>query len=297
VKLHVIYRLYGGDNTKVRPPYYSKSACLVSALHAAEQADADVVVLADGPIPDDLRALALKKARVVDIPDGPIGMRSSFMYGLRYSDAAGWSDDDLVYFCEDDYLHVKHAMVELLAAAESIPTAHYFALYASTPRHPATEHGEPYHVPAHWRPKDEYTVGDTVWVNIPNTTSTFGARIGTLRKDYGIFRQSLIPYRTRYLDYEMFLVVQGKVPYSATELFRDHESTRFRTGLKALAANSFFLPFRLAYELRTLSRVRHPHLLYAADPSLACHMESAFIAPGTDWAAIAGEADLEATSP
>lgn len=297
MKLHVVYRLYGGDNAKVRPPYYSKKACLDSALRAAEQAEADVVVLADGPVPEELRAIASKKARVVDIPDGPIGMRRSFMAGLQYPDRAEWPDEDLVYFCEDDYLHVPRAMVELTAAAQAIPDAHYFALYASTPRHPAAGEGRPYYVPAHWHPRQEYTVGETVWVNVPNTTSTFGARIGTLRRDLGIFRQSLIPYRTRYLDYEMFLVVQGKVPYSASELFRDHEQTRFRTGLKAVAANAFFLPFRLAYELRTLSRVRNPHLLYAADPNLACHMESAFIAPGTDWAAIAGQADMEATSP
>src|SRR5690242_3007844 len=186
MKLHVVYRLYGGDNAKMRPPYYSKKACLVSALNAAERAEADIVVLADGPIPEELRALASERARVVDIPDGPIGMRRSFMAGLRYPDAARWPDEDLVYFCEVDYLHVEDALVELVAAAASLPEAHYFALYASTPRHPAAGDGEPYHVPAHWHPHEDRVVGETTWVNVPNTTSTFGARIGTLRTDYGI---------------------------------------------------------------------------------------------------------------
>ena len=48
LKLHVVYRLYGGENRKGRPPYYSKRTCLASVLHAAEYADANVVVLADG---------------------------------------------------------------------------------------------------------------------------------------------------------------------------------------------------------------------------------------------------------
>jgi hypothetical protein len=294
LKLHFVYRLYGGENLKGRPPYYNKRASLASALDAAERAGADIVVLADGPIPEDLRLLASKSGRVVALPDGPIGMRRSFMAGLRWPDVANWPDDDLVYFCEDDYLHQPHAMVALVSAATTLESAHYFALYGSTPRHPAAGPGLPFHVPAYWEPQPEHQVGETTWVNIPNTASTFGARIGTLRQDIGIFRQSMIPYPTRYLDYEMFLVVQGRFPYSVSELFRDHAATRFRTGLKGLAGSSVLAPFRVAYELRTLTRRRDPHLLYAADPNLACHMETQFLSPGTDWSSVADHAAARA---
>jgi hypothetical protein len=266
---------------------------LASALQSAEYADANIVVLADGPIPEDLRALASKKARIVDLAGGPVGMRRSFMAGLKYPDVAEWPDEDLVYFCEDDYLHETQAMVELTAAAVRLDSAHYFALYAWTQRHhPCHSPCAPYRAPAMWQPHAEYTVGETLWVNVPNTTSTFGARIGTLREDIGIFRQGMIPYRTRLLDYEMLLVVQGRFPYSPSEILRGHEFTRSRTGLKALAANAVLTPFRLAYELRTLTRRRNPHLLYAPDPNLACHMETEFLSPGVDWSAVAKCADI-----
>jgi hypothetical protein len=135
-------------------------------------------------------------------------------------------------------------------------------------------------------------VGETLWVSVSDATSTFGARIGTLREDIGIFRQGMIPYRTRLLDDETFWVVQGRFPYSPSEILRGYEKTRFRTGLKALAANAVLTPFRLAYELRALTRRRDPHLLYAPDLNLASHMETEFLAPGIDWSAVAKAADI-----
>ena len=199
---------------------------MASALLAAESACADIVVLADGPIPEDLRSLASKRARIIDLPNGPVGMHRSFMAALKYPDVAEWQDDDLVYFCEDDYLHDQNALVELTSAALKLESAHYFALYAWTPRHPAGPPVEPYHAAAHWNSQDEYTVGGTRWVNVPNTTNTFAARIGTLREDIGIFRQAMIPYRTRHLDSEQFLVIQGRFPYSVGEIFRDLTPSR-----------------------------------------------------------------------
>ena len=127
---------------------------------------------------------------------------------------------------------------------------------------------------------------------VSDTTSTFGARIGTLRQDIGIFRQGLILHRNRIGDDEPFFVAQGRFPYSPSEILRGYEKTRFRTGLNALAANAVLTPLRLAYELRALTRRRNPHLLYAPDPNLASHMETEFLAPGIDWSAVAKAADI-----
>ena len=286
MKLHVVYRLYGGENVKGRPPYYSKRACLASALRASTRADADFVVLADGPIPDDMRAMSERWGRVVDVPGGPIGMRGTFLAGLTYPDQAGWPDEDLVYFCEDDYLHKPDSIVELCRGAQSIDSAHYFALYADTPHYPFADHQQP----ANWEARPAQNVGQTLWVNVPSVTSTFGARIGTLRGDLGLFRQGMIPYPKRLLDYEMFVVVQGYFPYDSAEILFGHEKTRFRTGLRALVANIVLAPFRVAYNVRSLTRRGNPHLLYAADPNLASHMEQEFLAQGTDWEAIATDA-------
>ena len=38
LNMHIVYRIYGGENLKGRPPYYSKRTSLASALLAASRA-------------------------------------------------------------------------------------------------------------------------------------------------------------------------------------------------------------------------------------------------------------------
>jgi hypothetical protein len=70
--LRLVYRLYGGENLKRRPSFYSKKTSMASFLQAAEAASADVVTLVDGPVADDLRRMAASDGRIIDLPDGPV---------------------------------------------------------------------------------------------------------------------------------------------------------------------------------------------------------------------------------
>lgn len=297
VRVHLVYRLYAGENRKGRPDFYGKRLCLASFLLAAGTARAadpaggyDVTVLADGPIPADVRALVEGVGTVVDIPGGPTGMRGSYRAAMAEPDRAGWPDEDVVYFSEDDYLHLPDAFLRLRAAARTIAPAHYFALYASTPVHTAFGPGVPWRAPAAFRAAADVVVDGATWVNVPSTASTFGARIGTLRADMGIIRQGMIPHRNRLLDHETCLVYQGCPPYRTVDLVLGPENNRFYSGWRAVAANTVFTPFRVAFQLRSLTRRRRRHLLYAADPNLACHLESEFMSPGRDWPAVAARA-------
>jgi hypothetical protein len=292
-----VYRVYGGTNSKNRPPYFDKATCLASFLRAAEAADREVIVLANGPIPDELISMVAGRGRLIYLEGGPVKMQKSWLTGLRLPGKQGWPDEDLVYFCEDDYLHVPEALVELEAAAEQIPAAHYFALYGSTPRNPTHGPGVPFQEPASWVAAPEVEVNGRQWVNIPSTASTFGARVGSLKADFGIWWQGTIPYPTRYLDHESNMVLQGRFPYRWTELFAGPPETRYRTGVAELAANIVQTPFRTAYQLRALTRRRTPHLFYAADPNLACHLDLPLISPGTDWAEQARQAQAWAGLP
>lgn len=285
--LRLVYRIYGGENMKGRPDYYSKALCLASFLRAAEAADAQVVLLADGDLPDHLMSMVQGRGEVAHIPGGPVGMRKSYLSGLNFPRLRGWPNDDIVYFSEDDYLHAPDAFVHLTSAAAALGEASYFALYASTPDRPAFGPGIPLVPPKDWVQRPTREVNGQRWVNVPSTASTFGARVGTLRADRGIFLQGMLPYRTRHLDHELCVVYQGRFPYSFPELFLGPTETRYRTGVKAFLANAVLTPFRVAYQLRSMTRRRHPHLLYAADPNLACHMETQFLSPGVDWEVLA----------
>ncbi len=296
-RVHLVYRLYAGENRKGRPDFYGKRVSLASFLLAARTAQAadpnggyDVTVLADGPIPADVRALVETLGIVVDIPGGPTGMRGSYRAAMAEPDRAGWTDEDVVYFSEDDYLHVPEAFLGLRSAARTIPSAHYFALYASTPNNPAFGPGVPWGAPSAFRAAPEVVVDGITWVNVPSTASTFGARIGTLRRDMGIIRQGMVPHRNRLLDHETCLVYQGCLPYRPIDLVLGPVGNRFYSGWRAVAANTVFTPFRVAFQLRSLTRRRDRHLLYAADPNVACHLETEFMSPGRDWRAVAARA-------
>ena len=278
-----IYRSYGGENRKGRPAYYSKALCLASFLQATERASVSPVFLNDGPIDPELVAVMSRHGEVVQLSDRPLGMRASYRAALEHPVEAGWSDGDVAYFCEDDYLHRPEAFTALGEAAAAITVADYFALYGGTSRHPVFGPGVPLRFPPGWRHRPDVTAAGTTWVNIPSTASTFGARVSALRADLGIMRQGMVPYRSRLLDHETCLVVQGQPPYTAQEVLIGPAATRFRRGLRAVAENVVLAPFRLAFNLRSLSRRGQPHLLYAADPNLACHLETTFMSPGVDW--------------
>ena len=47
-------------------------------------------------------------------------------------------------------------------------------------------------------------------------------------------------------------------------------------------------PFLLATNLRSHRRASRRRLLLASDPCLATHMEAGWLAPATDWRAVAG---------
>ena len=283
--IHVrpVYRSYGGENVKGRPGYYSKALCLASFLRATEHASVTPVFLNDGPIDPGLVALMSRHGDVIQLSDSPLGMRASYRAALEHPLKVGWSDDEVAYFCEDDYLHRAEAFSELGEAAACIPDASYFALYGGTPRHPVFGPGVDLRLPPGWKHRPDAVVSGRHWVSIPSTASTFGARVSALRADFGIFRQGMVPYRSRLLDHETCLVVQGQPPYTAAEVVTGPVATRFRHGPRALAANAVLAPFRLAFNLRSMSRRRRPHLLYAADPNLACHLETTFMSPGVDW--------------
>ena len=153
-------------------------------------------------------------------------MRGNYLAApVRYPDRAGWPPEDLVYFSEDDYLHDPQAFVALEAAA--IPSAGYFALCASTPEHPALGPRVPFKTPADWVDRPGVDVAGRHWVNVASTPSTFGARGGCaqLRADWWIFRQGMVPYRSRLLDHETCLVYQGRFPYTAKEIILGPPST------------------------------------------------------------------------
>lgn len=283
--LRVVYRSYGGENKKGRPEYYSKLLALTSFVRAVEGTGADLVFLNDGPVPLDRLRLMRQFGEVLERAD--LGMRGSYRTALAYPQAAQWASEDLVWFSEDDYLYTPGSFHCLHRAAETLSEVDYFALYASTPERPAKRDDEPpAHRPAGWKDLPPWEVDGQRWVRIYSTTSTFGARVGALTQDIGIFRFCMVPHRTMLRDHDTGLLLQGYEPYSYRELFRGSVG-RPGDGARARLRELVLTPFHLASNLRSHRRAGRRRMMVAADPNLATHMEAGLEALSADWPAVA----------
>jgi hypothetical protein len=290
MRLHVLYRSHAGENDKLRPPYYSKRLALISFLRALGEAPgSDVAFVNNGPVPADRLELMQRTGSPVLQIDAA-NSRASFRYAQRYAIESDWADDDVVFFCEDDYLHTPEVLAALDKAARALPEVAYFLPYGSTRDHPlgSLEHFEEC-TPKGWQDGTATDVDGQPWRPALAPTSTFAARVGALRQDYGIFVQSHLPYRNHYLDLQGGLVTQGYEPYRWADIAREALG-RVPGGAGAKVRAVGEAPFKAAFNLRAHRRTARRRLMRVAEPNLSTHLETEFLSPGRNWETVAEEA-------
>jgi hypothetical protein len=301
--VHVVYRSYGSENAKGRPDWYSKSLALHSMVRAVEASGCEIVFLNNGPIPEHLVDVMREVGEIVQLPG--VSMRRSFHAALRLPQDRGWDDDDLVYFCEDDYLHLPHALTHLERVAGELD-ADYYALYGrhrmvggpddgewSWNRCPDPAQASP--EPRGWRPLGPVEVDGHHWVRFTGTTATFGARVAAIRADLPIFVQAGLPHRRMFRDRDIALTYQGFRPHSWRRLLKDATlqgggSPRHRV------RRAWLVPFKAAMNLRSLRRPANRRLLMGAAPNLAAHLENGVMPAGQDWERAAADTAAWAAS-
>lgn len=288
MRLHLVYRSYGGENLKHRPAYYSKLLTLTSFVRAAAAVpDADVVFVNDGPIPAERQRVMADRGRIVSMGDSAQGLRASYRFALDLPDGEQWPDDDVVFYVEDDYLFTEVAMVALAEAAEQLEDASYFALYGERPDYADPVARTYFGVPDGWHPQPQRRIGDRVWFNLSSTTSTFAARVGALRADTDIFLQCMKPFRKRFLDHETCIIYQGGIPYRGWDLVRGIAGD-FEPSARGVVRAAVLVPYRFILNRRAAQQTT-PHYLYALTPNAATHLEHPVISPDRDWEAVADE--------
>ena len=273
MKLHAVYRTTGSANTKRRPDFYSRRVALESFLASIQlvQEFDDIVFIVDGSMPDEELASLHRAGDVLAL--GGVGNSASYRRALALLDERiGWSDDDLVYFAEDDYLYQNEAFQKLLGAVHAVEQASFFTLY-DTPDYydnPAQRRFARYHR------REQWSVDDVVWRSVRSTTMTFGARIEAMRR----------------VSYLHFLGTRGTYPrdfdiWSASQTYlpRYLWGRSFLSSAAATPVPSLRTTARAA--LGSLTGQPPRNLLIAPRAPLATHMEDGVLAPGVDWDAVA----------
>jgi hypothetical protein len=285
--LHVIYRSYGGENSKGRPDFYSKRLALASMVRAfaAVSKPSEIIYLNDGPIPTDRLSIMEQTGEIIAASN--LGNVGSIRTALRLPTARAWSPEDLVWFAEDDYLYHPNGLKSLCQAANLCGRADYFGLYALIGnRMPNGNSPEDMRVPEQWKPENPEFIEGVTWRKALSTTSTFGARVQTVEADR---RMMFAAMRCGgAFDHSKCLAYQGFTPYPPWYLANSIRAAEGSAGVARAAIVAFI---RATFNVYAATRRKSARrVLIASDPSLATHLESAFMADGSDWKACAKEA-------
>ena len=213
--LNVVYRICATESPKRRPSFYSKVRCLKNFLMAVERVqDVHLVLISDGepnpewiePLPAHAEVEVLKKC----------GNSASFIHAL--STALRYPPADLIYFVEDDYLHVPEALEKLLECNHELQPD-YLTLYDHPARYWGGEHPE---VDLPLRTNFIHVTSTHHWRAVESTCMTFAASTRILRQDFQTIVDHVSPKAPQ--DRELFRHIQGLGKYSS------HEPARILVG-------------------------------------------------------------------
>lgn len=170
--MKIYYRISDNSYAKEKIPGTTKEVCLDNLISVFGKKR--LKIIADRCEPDTLEMLNQKCDDVVITSYGNAG---SFLHAVDLA-IEECDDYELVYFCEDDYLHLEKAPDVL---AEGLKVADYVTLYDHPDKYsPMYNGGEVSKVVrtklTHWR----YTI---------STCMTFGTTVSKLKEDYEIWKE------------------------------------------------------------------------------------------------------------
>ena len=203
-KVKVYYRLSDHGYQKVKPDYIDNEKCLNNFLRnfmELKNTDLvysdDITIIADNVGDETFDWLSNKKINVERTQLG--SGAQSFNYVL--DKAVKLDDDTIVYFIEDDYLHLPNSR-KILIEGISLG-ADYVSLYDHPDKYiNANQGGNPF-IEDGGEETKVYRSESCHWKLTNSTTMTFASRVKTLKEDLGIMKTWTIG--TYPDDFKMFL--------------------------------------------------------------------------------------------
>ncbi len=210
-----LYRLSDQAQTsahKPKIPEATKLACLRNFI--SEFGTTSLYVLADRVQPTTYQSLLtyLPKERIVQLNYGSGGI--TFLHAALMVKDSSVSDDTMIYFVEDDYIHTDGSLQKILQGL-SLSGVDYVTGY---------DHPDKYMQPIQSSLESKlYMTATCHWRTTPSTTMTFATTARTVRADYSLYEtycKTGYPY-----DNEMFHALRatrGRTLISAIPGFCTH---------------------------------------------------------------------------
>jgi hypothetical protein len=158
---------------KKRHPFFSKLGCYQNLLHTIQnEKKVNLTFFLDTFYEGPAHFLQKQsKHNVVEIKKGTEA--ASFLFMLDYVCNLSLSDDTIIYFLEDDYLH-RPGWVKVLREGINLGASDYITLY---------DHQDKYFLPPYKDLASKiYRTESSHWRTTPSTTNTYAMRFSTLKK-------------------------------------------------------------------------------------------------------------------
>jgi hypothetical protein len=197
--MKIIYRISDAGYNKVKPDYINNESCLKNFVHVFGNQNLEII--ADNCSEETLRMITKyvhpNKINTVSVGHG------AGTFNLALDMALKESDDEIIYFVENDYLH-KPGADRILKEGFGLGYD-YVALY---------DHPDKYINGANPFVEDGGEVTRLMltdschWKLTNSTTMTFAAKVSTLKQDESILRE--FTSGTHPNDFPMFLTLRNE---------------------------------------------------------------------------------------
>lgn len=199
--MKIIYRISDAGYNKVKPNYINNENCLKNALAVFPWTEHNWSIIADN-ISEETNDMIQKYISRDHILYVSVG-HGAGTFNLALNEALQYSDDEIIYFIENDYLHKQESFRVLLEGFKT--GAKYISLY---------DHPDKYINGANPEVEDGGEVTRVMlteschWKLTNSTTMTFASTVNILREDEDILRSYTQGSYPR--DFEMFLALRNK---------------------------------------------------------------------------------------
>jgi hypothetical protein len=180
---------------KTRLPGFSREKCFENLIATANPKKVNITFLLDTFYPGGEPHFITQQNQypVIEIKQG--SETGSFLELLKLVESRNFSDETMIYFLEDDYLH-REGWVDVLIEGLHIPEVSYVTLY---------DHGDKYFAPEYqFLTSKIYTTDTCHWRTTPSTTNTYAMKFKTLKRDLEIHRKYSLGQKIS-ADHEKFL--------------------------------------------------------------------------------------------
>jgi hypothetical protein len=206
--MKIFYRLSDGSYKKERFTHATKQGCLENFLKHFP--DEEITIFADN-VKDE--TFVWLQTYGIDLKRTN-GGSSAAGFRIVFEEALKLPDEEIIYFVEDDYLHLENSRQILI---EGLERAHYVSLYDHIDKYiPATQGGNKFIEDDGCEETKVFLTKSRHWKVTNSTTMTFATYVKTLREDADTWRhytQGTYPH-----DFDCFITLRNRGRSLATPI-------------------------------------------------------------------------------